>query len=523
MDPSDPWDILWFSAFETTAVITATLVGLFAFIPNPTGRQDAQDASEISVFYSWRRAIVLIGLDLLLKVVVLAVQWAQDRPAYTIFWTLALMTVPWAPFLDKVVAAVLAWGSVRTLMRNRVARNEVLCVLSEYLRMGNPRMSAVAMAERVTGKPFLVPEQALQALLQRSVCRITPHKAYRERVEKLMDDVRTDGASWVMTRRTMRHGLPMKSRSSHQRRLMWRRIDVWMRCWTGATVTVLADPFPPGILSRKDSAVDTLAASHAPDPASSATIEAQRTYILDKLDDYRGGHTMSQLRARVSLPQPLCHCCELAVCGAVEAFLESSSRAHVNVCARAWLANTHIDWSGRMEGVVDAMWEAAFVDQAALGVEDGEVDNEGQEGAVVSQVSAHPTSASRRLLVIFFLVARSVLGTCTVLEDVAKHIQARLHSLASWTEYWEKVVGHMAQTHEADHTYDGWIDGIKARALREVTVAEMRTLVELLAKRPLVNVEAADVEGKKVVFGSFCNFDRCLLSQHTSMVVTQHL
>lgn len=162
MDGDEPWDILWFGAFETTAFITAILVGLFSFISDPTGRQDAQDASEIRVFYDWRRAIVLIGLDMLLKVFVLAVQWATRRPSYSIFWTLALMAVPWAPLLDKVVASILAWGSVRTLMRSRVTRNEVSCILREYLRMGHPRLSTTALSVEVTGDAFLVPEQALQ-------------------------------------------------------------------------------------------------------------------------------------------------------------------------------------------------------------------------------------------------------------------------------------------------------------------------------------------------------------------------
>lgn len=519
MDGDEPWDILWFGAFETTAFITAILVGLFSFISDPTGRQDAQDASEIRVFYDWRRAIVLIGLDMLLKVFVLAVQWAKRRPSYTIFWTLALMAVPWAPLLDKVVASILAWGSVRTLMRSRVIRSEVSCILREYLRMGHPRLSTTALSVEVTGEAFLGPEQALQSVMDQNEGIILPDKGYRERVERLREEVRIAGASWVVTNRTSRYEIPVESRFKHRLNLMCRRLDLWMRCWTGTSVTLLVDPFSPGVLSRPEGAVAAAATSDTPIPATSATIEAKRTYILDKLDDHRGGHTMSQMREQDSLPRKLCQCCNVAARAAVEAFLESSSRAHVNVHARAWLADTHIDWSGQMEGVVDAMWEAAFVGQAALRVEDGEADEWAQENIAVPQVPANPTAASRKLLVLLFLVARSVLGTCGVLEGVARHIQARLHSSAYWNDYWSKVVGLMAVPPAKNQPYAGWIDGIKDSAMREVTVAEMKTLVRLLSEHPVQQFACIDRSGVERVLSSFCCSINCNLSTHTTMVV----
>lgn len=83
-DPDEPWDILWYSAFETTALLTALFVATFTFIKDPTGRQDERDASEIHIFKQWRRAILVIWMDLALKAAVLVVQVANRKPVGTI-------------------------------------------------------------------------------------------------------------------------------------------------------------------------------------------------------------------------------------------------------------------------------------------------------------------------------------------------------------------------------------------------------------------------------------------------------
>lgn len=220
MGNDEPWDVLWTGAYESTAFITALLVGAFSFIPDPTGYQDATDAAEILVYTYWRYAIVVVGLDILFKVIVLVVQWANGVRAYTIVWTLLLMMAPWAPLLNKVVAAVLAWGSVRSLMCNRVTRNEVSCVLREYLRMGDQSLTTAAATEMVVGAEarFGMPSKVLQDAVRRlrdsrSHCE---SKEYEEKVQTLLKNVENYGISvWMLTRRARRQEPLSRLRGRH--------------------------------------------------------------------------------------------------------------------------------------------------------------------------------------------------------------------------------------------------------------------------------------------------------------------
>lgn len=438
--------------FETTAFVTAVLVGLFSFIPDPTGRQDARDAAEIRVYAHWRRAIVLIGLDLLLKAAVVVVQASQRRSAKTVFWTLALMAAPWAPFLDKAVTAIRAWSDVRALMLSRVARNEISCVMREYLKMGHQGLTSAAMVEEVTTTIYSMPEEKLKAVVLRNDHAMAHNREYRERVENLQE-VQGEGAAWGVTHRARRHGPQPQNYSSHQRRLWWRRLDIWTRRWTQSRFTPAGDPFPPGPLARPMAAVagQPLGASSHPGAApvgatrappanggaaqrSATLVHTLREYILDAIDCHDdGGHTLSQLRSLKSLPSTLCPRCMLAFRGAVDTFLESSSRAHTDVHAGDWLDATNIEWRGRMEIVVDAMWEAAFVDHTGLSVEDEQPC--GRHDGAPTASTRHATATSRKFLVFLFLLARSSLGACLVLEEVGQRIKTRLHSRGWWQEY----------------------------------------------------------------------------------------
>lgn len=146
----EPSDFLWFGAFETTAVLTALLVGAYSFLYDPTGRQDTEDVLEVRVYTVWRRRVMLVFLDIVLKIVVLAVQFANQRPLRTVLWTLALMLAPWAPFFGKVVAGFCATRDVHRMMCSRTARNELASVMREFLMFGHHSLSAMALAERLS-------------------------------------------------------------------------------------------------------------------------------------------------------------------------------------------------------------------------------------------------------------------------------------------------------------------------------------------------------------------------------------
>ncbi|KAK1870329.1 hypothetical protein I4F81_012791 [Pyropia yezoensis] len=390
MGNDEPWDVLWTGAYESTAFITALLVGAFSFIPDPTGYQDATDAAEILVYTYWRYAIVVVGLDLLFKVIVLVVQWANGVRAYTIVWTLLLMMAPWAPLLNKVVAAVLAWGSVRSLMCNRVTRNEVSCVLREYLRMGDQSLTTAAATEMVVG------------------------------------------------------------------------------------------------------------------------VEAR-------------GYTLSQKHTSTTLPENLCKRCTLAFRGAIETFLESSTRAHEGVQAREWLFDTQMDWLGGFDKVADGLWEVAFAYPVALRVDDGDlVDDYGAAGTV--QKGPNPTVTTRKFLVFLFLIARSLLSVCKPLESVGEHVSKRLHSRDWWHEYWTAVLAALRKDRNNNETYDDWMDGIRSTVMRDLTAAEMRTLVRLLADHPMRQQTGKNADGKEqAMSGAYCNESGCTLNSQTALVVQRRV
>lgn len=523
-DPDEPWDILWYSAFETTALLTALLVASFTFIPNPTGRQGERDSSEIRIFTHWRLAIWLIWLDLALKATVLVVQVANQKPVGTIWWTLGLMAAPWAPLLDKVAAAVKNWGDVRELMLTRVNRNEISSVLREYLKLGHQSVTTIGLAEEIYDRTYPVPVKILEAVIRSSIHSIGHNEAYRQRVEKLLKEVQNKGASWVVTSRAQRHGPQEQKQSYHRRRLRWRRFDRWLRWWTVGKYTLTADPFPPGLLSLPV-ANSEYRNTHVMDAVKEIAFEtdadmvpAYRAYVLDAIDDCLSGQTLSQRRALKSLPENLCPRCALAVRGAIEAFLESSNRAHVNVHARAWLDDTHIEWRGRLEIISDGMWEAVFVDHSGHLVEDEEHTEEKDAGKARPVPNA--TVTTRKLLVFLFLVARSTLKACLVLKEVGQRVRERLHSEQWWTEYWQAVVQSLGTNRNGDDTVEDWMDGIKARALRDLSVSEMKVLVQLMAKHPARPHPGRDVEDNEIPLGAFCNAPSCYLGTLTTCVVT---
>lgn len=333
MDPFEHAAFLWFGAFETTAALTALIVGAYSFLTDPTGRQDAGDISEIRVYTMWRQGMLLVSIDILLKIVVFAVQVANQRPMRTVCWTLALMAAPWAPFVDKVVAAFRATKSVYGIMRSRTARNELSSVMREYLMFGHHSLSATALAERLLEDVVYV----LHVKTLAQVCRDSRKSFFETRPwlqQKMERDVGKQRATWVVPRRAMRHGPRPASRWTHRSSFRMRRIDLWTRMWTRETVRIVVDPFPSGAFSVQPLSEDVVKKRSLTTEWFGDERLLKRAYVLDRIDSCHRGYTLSQARVELSLPPELCARCQLATRAAVETFVESSSRAHINVCAR---------------------------------------------------------------------------------------------------------------------------------------------------------------------------------------------
>lgn len=245
----------------------------------------------------------------------------------------------------------------------------------------------------------------------------------------------------------------------------------------------------------------------------------KRAYVLDRIDTCHRGHTLSQARVKQSLPPNLCTRCELATRAAVETFFESSSRAHITLCAREWLDETLFDVSGgRLELLVDAMWEAVFVDRSALRVEDGEYDQQNRDA---ERLVVNPLGTTRKLLTFLFVVARSLLDSCHALQPVGKRVKDRLHSKEWWEEYWGKVASHLSGQKSSGTTFDYWLDTIKTLAMRDMIIGDMKEVVRLLrTKCEVLQRTAMNAKGEELAFGSLCSVDGCNLVSQTTLIVS---
>ncbi|GAB0496398.1 hypothetical protein MMPV_007710 [Pyropia vietnamensis] len=305
------WNMSGFRAFETTGFVTALLVSAYSFIPDPTGTA-TEGVSEIRTFCYWRRTMLVIGAGLLFKAAVVVLQAVRGRRLRTIGWLLGLMLAPWAHFANSVVAAVAANTAVRNLMINRMARHELSVVLREFLLFGHHSLTIVPVTKWLCGDMWNLPITVLEELCEEgSIAR--------------------------------------------------------------ESIYVKVDPFPAGIFSSptegpSPSTTISFSAPTAEEPSRRSPPPDEldrRMFVLDEIEVHREGYTLSEARCARSLPPTVCDLCKMAIRGAVEAFLESSVRAHAVMQAGAWLDTVTMGWGTSMEPVMDTLWVAVFVDHTA--------------------------------------------------------------------------------------------------------------------------------------------------------------
>lgn len=508
-DPQlSPWDVLGYGAFETTGFVTALLVSAYSFIPDPTGAS-TEGVSEIRTYTHWRRGILLVGVDLLFKATVLVLQAVHRRRLRTIGWLFGLMLAPWAPYARTVVAAVAATTSVRNLMIDRVARNEIMAVLRDFLLFGHHSLTIPPVARWVCGDEWTLPIDELNNLLPRG-------SNDRETILRMLHDKWVAQPElWLVTVRSWRRGPFSQKRYQRLTLLRW-KLDVLRRRWTPHETDVTVDPFPAGLFS-----------SPASDPCPSSIVSFageittatrcfrqldemnRRTCVLDAIDDCHGGSTLSEGRCAWSLPGKFCRRCKTAVRGAVEAFLESSSRAHADVQPDAWLDAVTMDWGNSMEPVMDTLWVTVFVDHTALRVEDrGRPD-----GDTPSDVTVGEIARTKKLLLFLFLVARSLFAECPQLERVVDYIKAQLHSESWWKSYWTQLVDviDVCKLNGAEQDKTKEIERAKEVVLWQMRNEDLVALLHCLVARQESPSTTADAV--------LCGEGTCSLHSNTDVVV----
>ncbi|OSX73677.1 hypothetical protein BU14_0332s0029 [Porphyra umbilicalis] len=498
MDPDVP-QFFGFGAFETTAFFTAVLVAAYSLIPNPTGRQGVSDRSEYRVYAGWRLAILVIGAQLILMVVVFGVLLRRGTSAKAIVWVLLLMAGTWAPLAGLVKSTVSSWRRVRSMMRLRMTRNQLAAVAREYFLTGQRGIAVARIVYWASGELPVMPLRALGDVRELDAHRdairraATPtvvappaaavgwwHRSANKRAAEagvLLDM----GVLWSVHQGAQPgsvRGAVVAAATYAADPLVW--------AWTHEHVALSVTPFPD---CRRAAA--TGGAPRVP------PVRVQARY-LDTVDELQTGGTLSDELDRRALRDRFCDRCALAIRGAVEAFLESNARGHTDMRS-SWVADVNMAWAGHYEAVVDVFWEAAFMDAAANRLTVSERGNHsegyGDYGKVVTL----------RMMTLLFLVLRAVMGEAPPLAPLADRVDARLHTRGFWVEYWEAFRDAVSVNGQVNASRIGTAT-FKA-VTRTMQDREMGVLVDLLTTSP--------------VTGSLCADPSCWLHSETTLQATR--
>jgi len=477
---------LGFGPFETTAVFVATFVAIYTLVPNPTGEQRAGDVSELRVYRQWLTAFgCLVGYALFV-VAVLSHQCAAGWRGPHLGWLLALMVAPWAPVVDRVWRTLRWTCRVRRMMRARQGRNHLTAMLREYLCLGHAGVSAVGAAVElgfVTQQPCI---PGVSMLLEGA-------------------EAKEFWQQWKL--KTPRSGLPLSARALHDTPpladlslpplsrwdpLAWS----WSRRGNGDLPDASAHSGHKAM--RVPSPFDQLA-----DPTPTPW---QQTLVFDALDRLLSCGTASEKRL-AKLPPAVCERCRLAVRAAVEAYLESSSRHHAGVDALEWFRGVPYFYSKGTSGVLDVMWQAVFADHTGFHIDAVwacPVASGGTSPPATTSLPGHSTGsaesrgcgdprvfvgfdraeATQRVLLLLFVVARSLLGAAEDLSAVRERVVSHLHATPWWTVYARHFDAQQAAKQQQS-IFDFNL------ALRATTTEEVRNILQLLLAAKATRTTAA--------------------------------
>lgn len=536
---TDQRSFFGYGVWETTAVIVAIFVAAFALVRDPTGMQHAHDLDEYSVYRQWRTAMYLLVGDVAFTAAVLVHQRLNCWTGKDLFWLLALMVTPWAPLAGTVRATLRALPQVRSMMRSRSACNSVTAIMREGLFLGYPGLSTRAAAKYVFDIPEL-PPLAIPPL---------DDDAEVDRMLKTrIDAVMATSSGLPLTKAALLVGPQLKELSPFLRHYyniearLDRILDPVANWWTTGGVVLPRNPFEElvGSLQQprdkskqprdkseqpRDTSEQPQGADRSPAPRDTCSIKLVR--LLDIIDRFQLGGTVSEERYLALLSNAVCPRCIMAVRAAVETFLESTSRQHAGVRAKDWFTGVNVQWCGGVEVCLGVMWVACFGDNAGMRL-DG--DPRRGEDATRAGTPAKPVSTTTMtswFLLFLFLTSRSLLGKAEALAKVERRLQACLDRPTVMDRFWASFRATLRRSsriddHRSKAQSNRAVEQLMRDALAAMVDDEATALVSLLCD---CLIDTTDYPNASAYLGlaRLCDVTTCVLHLPTSMVTFTRL
>lgn len=530
-----------YGVWETTAVMVSIFVAGFALVRDPTGMQHAHDLDEYSVYRQWRTAMYLLIGDIVFTAAVLVHQRLNCWTGKDIFWLLALMVTPWAPLAGTVRATVRAWPQVRSMMQSRSACNSLTAVMREGLFLGYPGLSTRAAAKYVFDIPELPP-----MTLPRLDDDVDADRLLKVRIEAVM----ATSSGLPLTKAALLVGPQLKELSSFWRLCykieahLDRILDPLAHSWTTGGVVLPRNPFEELVDSRaqprdkskqprdkseqpcdeseqpRDKLKQRQGSDRSPAPRKTCSIKLVR--LLDIIDRFQLGGTVSEQRYLALQSNAVCPRCIMAVRAAVETFLESTSRQHAGVRAKDWFTGVTVQWCGGVEVCLGVMWVSCFGDNTGMRV-DGDPrrgENAPRAGSHAKPVST--TTMTSWFLLFLFLTSRSLLGQAEALAKVERRLLACLDRSTVMERFWASFRATLRRSsriddHRSKAQSNRAVEQLMRNALAAMVDEEATALVSLLCD---CLIDTTDYPNASEYLGlaRLCDVTTCVLHLPTSMV-----
>lgn len=535
---TDQRDFLGYGVFETTAVIVALFVTGFALVRDPTGMQHAHDMDEYSVYTQWRLAMCFLIGDVIFTAGVVIHQVLNCWTGKHVLWLLALMLAPWAPLAGKVKATLFAWPQVRSMMRSRAACNSLTAVMREGLFLGYPGLSTRAAGKYVFG--IVHPKDAKPEYLD--VPSLDGSDALTGRIEHIM----ATSSGLPLTKAALLVGPQLKELSIVCR--YWYKLeghldcilDPVASCWTHGGLVLPSNPFehlttssptplPTADQTRSSSpALPTEKVTACCRVSSRTTIPIKLVRILDVIDRFQLGGTVSEARYIALQSHAVCPRCIMAVRAAVETFLESSSRQHSGVRAKDWFKGVVVQWCGGVDVCLGVLWDCCFADNTGM-----RLDGDPRRGAESGQTGTphlqpvNATNMTSWFLLFLFLLSRSLLGEATALKGAGKQLHECLDQGKVFGRFWKSMETTLRRSSRIDDNRSkAQTDRAVEQLMRDALAAMVDDRVaELLQELSACLIDTADYHDANKYLGlaRLCDVTTCILHLPTSMATFTRL
>lgn len=317
-------------------------------------------------------------------------------------------------------------------------------------------------------------------------------------------------------------------------------MDPVASCWTHGGLVLPSNPFehlttssptplPTADQTRSSSpALPTEKVTACCRVSSRTTIPIKLVRILDVIDRFQLGGTVSEARYIALQSHAVCPRCIMAVRAAVETFLESSSRQHSGVRAKDWFKGVVVQWCGGVDVCLGVLWDCCFADNTGM-----RLDGDPRRGAESGQTGTphlqpvNATNMTSWFLLFLFLLSRSLLGGATALKGVAKQLHECLDQGKLFGRFWKSMETTLRRSSRIDDNRSkAQTDRAVEQLMRDALAAMVDDRVaELLQELSACLIDTADYHDANKYLGlaRLCDVTTCILHLPTSMATFTRL